>query len=84
MQAPVKVGIVGLGRWARVLARAARNSGELEIVAAYSRTEEKRAAFQQEFGVPGVADLGAMLADPAIQGVILSAAARSRGGTGTR
>jgi predicted dehydrogenase len=72
MQAPVKVGIVGLGRWAAVLARAARESGELEIVAGTSRTPEKRAAFQREFGVPGVADLEAMLADPAIRGVILT------------
>ena len=30
---PVKLGIVGLGRWAKVLARAAGNSGKLEIVA---------------------------------------------------
>ena len=72
MQARVKVGIVGLGRWAGVLARAARESDELEIVAATSRTPEKRAAFQQEFGVPGVADLEAMLADTAIRGVILT------------
>ena len=37
--APVKVGIVGLGRWAKVLARASQSSDALEIVAAYSRTE---------------------------------------------
>ena len=53
----VKVGIVGLGRWAKVLTRAAAKSDELEIVAGYSRSEEKRAAFEQEFGVPSVPDL---------------------------
>ena len=47
----VKVGIVGLGRWAKVLTRAALQSDALKIVAGYSRSEEKRAAFQQEFGV---------------------------------
>jgi predicted dehydrogenase len=69
----VKFGIVGLGRWARVLARAARQSDHLVITAAYSRSEEKRQAFQTEFGVPAVADLAAMLADPAIAGVIITA-----------
>ena len=46
MQAPVKVGIVGLGRWARVLTRAAAQSEKLKIVAAHSRTEDKRNAFR--------------------------------------
>jgi predicted dehydrogenase len=68
----VKVGIVGLGRWAKVLARAARSSDSLEITAAYSRTEDKRTAFAREFGIAPVADLSAMLADPAIKGVILT------------
>jgi len=48
---PVKVGIVDLGRWAKVLARAAANSQEIEIVAGYSRPEEKRHVFEQELGV---------------------------------
>ena len=43
----VKVGIVGLGRWAKVLTRAALASDALQIVAGYSRSEEKRAAFAQ-------------------------------------
>jgi len=68
----VKVGIVGLGRWAKVLARASLASDALEIVAGYSRSEENRAAFAQEFGIAVVPDLAAMLADPAIAGVILT------------
>src|SRR5215471_7055505 len=68
----VKVGIVGLGRWAKVLARAARSSDSLEITAAYSRTEDKRTAFAREFGIAPVPDLKTMLADPAIKGVILT------------
>jgi predicted dehydrogenase len=67
-----KVGIVGLGRWARVLARAAAKSSSLKIVAATSRTEDKRQAFAREFGIAAVPDLAAMLADPAIEGVILT------------
>jgi predicted dehydrogenase len=69
---PLKVGIVGLGRWAKVLTRAAGKSGALTIVAGYSRSEEKRTAFQRETGVPSVPSLDAMLADPSIRGVILT------------
>jgi predicted dehydrogenase len=68
----VKVGIVGLGRWAKVLTRAAQKSDALKIVSGYSRSEEKRTAFEQEFGVKAVPDLATMLADPAIEGIILT------------
>ena len=72
MSSPVKVGIVGLGRWAKVLARAATQSDKLKVVAGYSRSEEKRAAFQRELDVPPVPDLKTMLATPEIKGVILT------------
>src|SRR4030081_2322320 len=68
----VKVGIVGLGRWAKVLTRAAWQSDLLRITAGYSRSEEKRTAFQKEFGVPAVPDLPTMLADPGIDGVVIT------------
>src|SRR5262245_4635813 len=68
----VKVGIVGLGRWAKVLTRASRQSNAIEIAAGFSRTEEKRAEFQREFGVAAMPDLATMLADPSIKGVILT------------
>ena len=55
MTQPVKVGIVGLGRWAKVLTRAAAKSDRLQIVAGYSRSEDKRRAFEQELGVPAAA-----------------------------
>src|SRR6267143_805372 len=69
---PVKVGIVGLGRWAKVLTRAAANSQEIEIIVGYSRSEEKRLAFEQELGVPSVPDMKTMLSNPEIAGVILT------------
>jgi predicted dehydrogenase len=68
----VKVGIVGLGRWAKVLTRAAQKSDRLEIVSAYSRSPDKRAAFAQEFGIPPAPDLATLLANPNIGGVILT------------
>ena len=68
----IKVGIVGLGRWAKVLARAARHSQALEIVSGTSRSEENRAAFEKEFGVRSTPDLATLLADPQLKGVILT------------
>jgi predicted dehydrogenase len=68
----VKVGIVGLGRWARVLARAARTSHAIEIVSGYTRSEDGRRAFQTEFGVKCGPDLATLLTNPDIKGVILT------------
>src|SRR4051812_10798724 len=67
-----KVAIVGLGRWARVLARAATKSSDLKIVAGYSRSEESRSAFAREFGIPAAPDLTTILSDPEIKGVVLT------------
>ena len=69
---PVKFGIVGLGRWAKVLTRAAAKSEKIKIVAGYSRSEEKRLAFEQELGVPAVPDMRTMLSNREIEGVILT------------
>src|SRR3954463_12439420 len=69
---PVRVGIVGLGRWATVLTRAAKKSDKLKIVAGFSRSAEKRTAFAAEMGVPAAPDMATLLADPEIKGVILT------------
>ncbi len=67
-----KVGIVGLGRWAKVLTRAIKPSDKIEIVSGFSRSAEKRESFAREMGVAPVGDLQAMLQDPLIKGVILT------------
>lgn len=72
MSTPVKVGLVGLGRWAKVLTRAAKKSDKLQIIAGFSRSEETRTAFAKEMGVPAVPDMKAMLSNPEIKGVILT------------
>ena len=69
---PVKLAIVGLGRWAKVLTRASAQSDRLKIVAGYSRSEEKRAAFEKEMGVKAAPDMKAILGNPEIKGVILT------------
>jgi predicted dehydrogenase len=73
MSSPVRIGIVGLGRWAKVLTRAVSGkSNKLQIVAAYSRSQEKRDTFRRELGVPSVPDMQTMLSNPDIRGVILT------------
>jgi predicted dehydrogenase len=69
---PVKVGIVGLGRWAKVLSRAAAKSDKLKIIAGFSRSGEKRHSFEQELGIRTVPDLKSLLAIPDLQGAILT------------
>jgi predicted dehydrogenase len=45
MSSPVKMGIVGLGRWAKVLTRAvAGKSDKLQIVAGYSRSNSPQSS----------------------------------------
>ena len=68
----VKVGIVGLGRWAKLLTRAVAKSDKLKIVAAFSRSPEKRETFEREMGVPAAPDLKTMLSSPEIKGAILT------------
>ena len=73
MSSPVKLGIVGLGRWAKVLTRAVRGkSGKLDIVAGFSRSQARRDEFHKELGVPPAASMEALLANPDIKGVILT------------
>jgi len=71
-QKQVRVGIVGLGRWAKVLTKASKQSTKIDIVSGYSRSEEKRSAFETEMGVRPVGSLEEMLADPTISGVIIT------------
>ena len=69
---PIEVAIVGLGRWARVLARAAAGSSTIRIVSAYSRSQEKRDAFARDLGIPAAPDMKTLLEDPRVKGVILT------------
>ena len=69
----VKLASVGLGRWARVLARAVARSPMIEIESCYSRSAEKRSAFQEEFSVPRAASsYEELLANPEIEGVLIT------------
>ncbi len=69
---PMRVGSVGLGRWAKVIATAAARSDKLKIVNCYSRSQEKRDDFAAQFGCDQVATYEELLADDRIEGVLLT------------
>jgi predicted dehydrogenase len=64
------VGVIGIGWWSDVLADAAQRSGGLEIVACYTRSEQKRAKFADKYRCRAARSYAAMLADPEIEAVI--------------
>jgi UDP-N-acetyl-2-amino-2-deoxyglucuronate dehydrogenase len=69
----IRLASVGLGRWARVLARGAQRGDVVELYSCFSRSEEKRTAFQEEYGVPKSASTyEELLADPDVEGVIIT------------
>jgi predicted dehydrogenase len=66
----VNVACIGLGWWSDVLADAMRRSGKLEIVACFSRSEEKRNAFARKYGCRASPSYVEILADKGIEGII--------------
>ena len=72
MKTSVKVAIVGLGRWSKVLTAAAQKSSKLQIVAGYSRSQEKRDDFTRTFGIETVNNLEDILKNKEIKGVIIT------------
>jgi len=59
-----------MGWWSDVLADAIQRSGKLEILACYTRSEEKRKKFAEKYRCRPAASYEAMLADPEIEAVI--------------
>ena len=69
----VRLASVGLGRWAQVLARGAQRGEVIELVSCFSRSEERRATFAAEFGIPRTpSTYQELLADPEIEGVVIT------------
>ena len=69
----VRLASVGLGRWARVLARGAQRGDVVELYSCFSRDAAKREKFQQEFGIErSASSYEELLADPMVEGVIIT------------
>lgn len=73
MEDKVRLAPVGLGRWARVLARGAQRGDVVELYSCFSRDEKRREDFCAEFGISRSArSYQELLADPAVEGVIVT------------
>ena len=69
---PVRVAVVGVGWWGRVLADAAGRGTGLGIAACTGRSPENRATFAKTYGCRDLASYEAVLADPAVEGVLIT------------
>jgi predicted dehydrogenase len=73
MNDKVRLAPVGLGRWARVLARGAQRGDVVELASCFSRSEDKRRGFQEEFGIErSASSYEELLADPDVEGVVIT------------
>jgi predicted dehydrogenase len=67
----VRLGIIGVGRWAGRLAGAVASSGEAEVSTGFSRTEETRKAFEKDVGCRSASSLDELLKDDEVEGVLI-------------
>ncbi len=69
---PVRVASMGIGRWAETLADAAQKAGTLRYAGGYARSADRRAAFVKTYGGRAYESYEALLADPAVEGVVIT------------
>ena len=70
MAEPLRVACIGMGWWSDVLADAMKRSDKLKIVACYTRSEDKRAAFAKKYGCRPAASYEEVLADRDIEAIV--------------
>lgn len=68
----VGLGIVGVGWWGRALADAAVKADGVDVVAGFARSPDARAAFAADYDCAAPESLDAMLADPAVEGLLVA------------
>lgn len=69
----VRLAAVGLGRWARVMARAYAGSDAVELRTCYTRNPERRAAFAAGFGCGQDESLADVLAREDVDALVITA-----------
>jgi predicted dehydrogenase len=70
MVEPLRVACIGMGWWSDVLADAVKRSDKLKIVACFTRSEPKRAAFAAKYGCQAASSYEAILADTDVEAII--------------
>lgn len=69
---PVRLRAIGLGRWVNALADAYTRSDAVELVACFTRSEDKLRAFSHRFDCEAETSLEALLARDNVEGVIVT------------
>ena len=67
---PVRVAALGMGWWSDVLADAVARTPTIEIVACYTRSEDKRRAFAEKYGCRAATSYGELLGDGSIEAIL--------------
>lgn len=71
MADPVRLGMIGVGRWSGMLAEAAARTGAIDLVSCFARSEASRAEFGERYGARPAASLEELLGDD-IDGVVVA------------
>jgi predicted dehydrogenase len=69
-EAPLRVAALGMGWWSDVLADAVKRSDKLQVVACFTRSADKRAAFAAKYNCGAAGSYEEILADPTIEAII--------------
>ena len=69
-EAPLRVAVLGMGWWSDVLSDAIKRSNTMEIVACFTRSEDKRRAFAEKYGCRVAASYEEVLNDRSIAAII--------------
>ena len=69
-EAPLRVAVLGMGWWSDVLSDAIKRSDTMEIVACFTRSEDKRQAFAKKYGCRAASSYDEVLNDRSIAGII--------------
>jgi predicted dehydrogenase len=67
---PLRVAALGMGWWSDVLVDAAKRSGTIEMVACFTRSEDKRRAFGEKYGCRAAESYAEILQDESIEAII--------------
>jgi predicted dehydrogenase len=67
---PLRVAALGMGWWSDVLADAAKRSKDIEIVACFTRSEDKRRAFAAKYGCRAADSYEDILNDESIEAIV--------------
>src|SRR4029077_18229441 len=67
---PLRVACIGMGWWSDVLADAIQRSKKLNIVACFTRSDDKRKAFAAKYGCTAAPSYDTILKDRSIEAII--------------